>query len=157
MTRTKQRMASLELGRGLGVTRAAEQPLDAHPPNLFPMSRYLVLIRRTVPVFDRMTRLSVSAKSPEKRTPSRSEPSVTPAHEGVEVADVIANRLVVDEMVARAFAASAPGLQRSRRAADIGGGRLGVVPRAAGVGVENAPKRALDKIDRDVRHGTHLQ
>ena len=71
---------------------------------------------------------------------------------------MIADRFSVDEMVARPFASRAPGLQRSRLAADIGGGGLlRGVPRRAVVGIENATQRALDKIDRDVRHGTHLQ
>ena len=43
--------------------------------------RKVVLMRRTVPVFERMTTVSVSAKSPRKCTPSSSEPSVTPVAE----------------------------------------------------------------------------
>jgi len=80
-----------------------------------------------------------------------------PAHEGVEVADVVADRLLVDEVVARPFAPRAPGLQRAGRAADVGRGRFRVVPGAAGVGVEHAAQRGLDEFDRDVRHWTHLQ
>ena len=63
-----------------------------------PMLRKLVLMRRTVPDFDRITTVSVSAKSPRKRTPSSSDPSVTPVAENTTSADNNGSQL---ELIAR--------------------------------------------------------
>ena len=50
-------------------------------------------MRRTVPVRERMTMVSVSANSPLKRTPSKSEPSVTPVAEKITSAEAMSSSL----------------------------------------------------------------
>ena len=54
-----------------------------------PIMRNVVLMRRTVPVLERSTTVSVSANSPRKCTPSSSEPSVTPVAEKITSPEAI--------------------------------------------------------------------